>query len=249
MSSARIPTTRLFLSLFPSLLLGVLLAPACNAQLGKNVSIPAGSDVDHQLSAIAAADPAQKLSLIDDLSKAHPDGDYQIVADEQYVNYYINAKQYDKALEYGNKLFTLDPDNYANAVSMVRASSEKGDTDKLYLYGEKANSILQKYKSSPAPEGAKPEEWDRNKSEKLISLKDDQDYVRETLFAAAYNAKDPGKKADYFLRFSKMYPDTPEGEQALTMAASAYQQAQNRPKMLEVANSALAKDPNDIGML
>jgi tetratricopeptide (TPR) repeat protein len=227
----------------------VLLAPACNAQLGKNVSIPAGSDVDHQLSAIAAADPAQKLSLIDDLSKAHPDGDYQIVADEQYVNYYINAKQYDKALEYGNKLFTLDPDNYANAVSMVRASSEKGDTDKLYLYGEKANSILQKYKSSPAPEGAKPEEWDRNKSEKLISLKDDQDYVRETLFAAAYNAKDPGKKADYFLRFSKMYPDTPEGEQALTMAASAYQQAQNRPKMLEVANSALAKDPNDIGML
>jgi tetratricopeptide (TPR) repeat protein len=46
-----------------------------------------------------------------------------------------------------------------------------------------------------------------------------------------------------------MYPDTPEGEQAVTMAAFSYQQAQNRAKMQEVANGVLAKDPNNIGML
>jgi tetratricopeptide (TPR) repeat protein len=35
----------------------------------------------------------------------------------------------------------------------------------------------------------------------------------------------------------------------LGVAASSYQQAQNAPKMLEVANAVLAKDPNNLGML
>ena len=241
MSSTRILTAQLLLLAF--------LAPACKAQLGKNVTIPAGSEADHQLTAINAADPSQKLPLIDEFAKAFPEGDFQIVADEQYVNYYINAKQYDKAFEYGDKLFALDPNNYLDAVNMVRAAAEKGDPDKLYTYGEKANSIIQTYKASPAPAGSNADEWAHSKSEKLASLKDDQDYVEQALLSGAYSAKDPGKKADYFMRFAKMYPDTPESEQALTMAASSYQQAQNRAKMQEVANGALAKDPNDIGML
>ena len=77
--------------------------------------IPAGSEADRQLNAISAADPFQKLALIDEFAKAYPEGDMQIAADEQYVNYYINAKQYDKAFEYGDKLFALDPNNYVNA--------------------------------------------------------------------------------------------------------------------------------------
>ena len=239
-------SSRIFAAL---LLLLMLCAPACYAQFGKSVMIPAGSEADHQLTAINAADPSQKLALIDTFSKAFPEGEYQIVADEQYVNYYINAKQYDKAFEYGDKLFAIDPDNYTNAVNMVRAAAEKGDLDKLYQYGDKANSILTNYKNLPAPSGTNAEDWTRAKAERLNALKDDQDYVREALFRSAYNATDPAKKADYFLRFAKMYPDTHEGEQALTIAASSYQAAQNRAKMQEIANGALAKDPNNIGML
>jgi tetratricopeptide (TPR) repeat protein len=241
MSSRRILTALLLLAAF--------FAPACKAQLGKSVMIPAGSEADHQLSAINAADPSQKLALIDEFSKAHPDGDFQIVADEQYVNYYLNAKQYDKAFEYGDKLFTIDPDNYTNAVNMVRAAAEKGDPDKLYLYGEKANSIVQNYKNSPPPAGSNADDWTRAKTERLGTLKEDQDYVRQALLGGAYSTKDPAKRADCFVRFAKMYPDTFEGEQALTMAASSYQQAQNRAKMQEIANGALAKDPNNVGML
>jgi tetratricopeptide (TPR) repeat protein len=241
MSSTRILTALL--------LLLASFAPSCYAQLGKSISIPAGSEVDHQLSAINAADPSQKVALLDQFYKAHQDDDYQIVADEQYVNYYIAAKQYDKAFEYGDKLFARDPDNYNNAVNMVRAAAEKGDTDKLFTYGEKANSIVQNYKNSPPPSGTNADDWTRAKNDKLASLKDDQEYVQEALLNAAYNTHDPSKKADYFVRFATMYPDTPQGEQALSMAASAYLQAQNRPKMQEVANGALAKNPNNIGML
>ena len=231
------------------LLLLALFAPACQAQLGKNVLIPAGSEIDHQLTAINNADPSQKLQLIDQFAQSHTEDDYQIVADEQYVNYYLNAKQYDKVFVYGDKLFALDPDNYLNAINLVRAASEKGDADKLFTYGEKAAAIVQRYKDASAPAGTDAVTWANQKTDKLASVKDDQDYVRESLWSVAYNAKDPAKKADYFERFAKLFPDTPEGEQALTMAAVSYQQAQNRPKMLDVANGALAKNPNNINML
>jgi tetratricopeptide (TPR) repeat protein len=237
------------LRIFAALLLVVSFAPAVCAQLGKSVPIPAGSDLDHQLTAIANADGSQKLALIEQFSQSHPEPDLQIVADEQYVNYYLNAKQYDKVFEYGDKLFAMDPDNYMNAVNMIRAASEKGDVDKLFLYGEKGNAILQQYKKSSPPSGADAEAYEREKSQKLAELKDQQDYVRQSLFSAAYNVSAPAKRAAYFERFGKMYQGSPEGSQALTIAAGAYQQAQNRAKMLDVANNALAVDPDNIGML
>ena len=231
------------------LLLLAIFVPAGKAQFGKSVLIPAGSEEDHELSAINAADPSQKLQLIDEFSKAHPDGDLQIVANEQYVNYYINAKQYDKAFEHGDKLFALDPDNYSNALNMVRAANEKSDTEKLFVYGEKANTILQRYKASSPPEGNDADTWARTKADKLAAQKDNQDYIYQSLLSAAYNVKDPSQKANYLQRMGKIYSDTPEGAKAMTMAAFAYQQAQNRPKMLEIANGILAKDPDNIGML
>ena len=231
-------------------LLFAFLVPACQAQqLGKPVMIPAGSDADHQLNAINNADASQKLALIDGFAKAFPESDMQIVADEQYVNYYLNAKRYDKAFEYGDKLFALDPDNYLNAVNMVRAAAEKGALDRLYTYGEKANSILSRYKASPPPEGISADDWARLKSDKLATLKEDQDYVEQCLLNGAYNSKDPGKKADDLVRFAKMYPGTAQSDQALMVAATAYQQAQNRGKMQEIINNALAKDPNNIDMM
>jgi tetratricopeptide (TPR) repeat protein len=225
-------------------------APACQAQLGKNVLIPAGSEADRQLKAINdATDSAQKLALMNAFAEANPDGDFAIVADEQLVNYYIGAKQYDKAFEYGDKLFAVDPNNYNNAVNMIRAANEKGDTERLFIYGEKAAAIVQRYKAASAPEGTAADAWQEQKTQKLAGIKEDQTYIENSLLNAAYQQKDPAKKADYLQRFAKAFPDSPNAEQALSLSAFAYQAAQNRAKMLQVANSTLDKYPNDIGML
>jgi tetratricopeptide (TPR) repeat protein len=231
------------------LLFFTVFVPSSYAQFGKTIVIPAGTDIDRQINAIIAADPAQKLQLIDEFSKNHPEADYQIVADEQYVNYYINAKQYDKAFEYGDKLFALDPDNFQNALNMIRAANEKGDTDKLFSNGEKATSIVQRYKATSPPAGTDAADWEREKSNTLAKQKDNLDYVHQSLVSAAYNAKDPAKKARYFERMAKMYAGTPDEIQALTMTAFSYQQAQDRAKMQAAANAALAKEPDNIGML
>ena len=231
-------------------LAGCFAAVPSRAQIGKSVMVAAGSEVDHQLNDIGAAtDPAAKLKLIDAFSAAHPEGDLQILADEQYVNYYLNAKQYDKVFEYGDKLFALDPDNFSNAVNMVRAANEKGDTEHLFAAGEKASGILQRFKAQPPPAGANSDAWKAEQQQKLDSVKDNRDYIEQSLMNSAYQQTDAAKKAALLVRFANLFPDSPNAGQALGAAALTYQQAQNRPKMLETANSALAKDPDNLGIL
>src|SRR5260370_39468231 len=103
------------------ILLGCSAFPVFGQQIGKFVPIQAGSEVDHALTEInAAMDPAQKLALIDKFA-AGPgsEGDNPIPAEGLYVDYYIEQKNYDKALEYGDKLFALDPDNFQNDLNVI----------------------------------------------------------------------------------------------------------------------------------
>lgn len=232
------------------LVVAFLAAGPLRAQLGKTIIVSAGSEVDHQLNDInAATDSVAKLKLIDAFSAAHSEGDLQILADEQYVNYYLSAKQYDKVFEYGDKLFALDPDNFSNAVSMVRAANEKGDADRLFAAGEKASGILERFKAQPPPAGTSPDSWKAQQQQRLESIQDNQGYIEQSLMNAAYQQKDASKRAALLVRFANLFSDSPNAGQALSAAAVTYQQAQNRPKMLETANSALAKDPDNIGIL
>jgi len=225
--------------------------PAFGQQIGKFVPIQAGSEVDHALTEISAAtDLAQKLALIDKFAAgAGSEGDNPILADGLYVDYYIEQKNYDKALEYGDKLFALDPDNFQNAMNMIRAASEKGDPERVVGYGEKAQGILKRFKEAPAPEGTASQVWEEQKAKTLESNKDGVAYIQQAVYNAALQARDPGKRAALLVRFAQAFPDSPYTNQALGVAATSYLQAQNAPKMLEVANGLLAKDPNNLGML
>ena len=238
-------------------LIGIIFLVGCSAsaalaqQIGKIVTVQAGSDADHAISEInAATDPAQKLALIGTFAEGSgKEGDYPILANGLYVDYYLAQKNYDKAFEYGDKLFALDQDNFQNAMNMVRAASEKGDADRLISYGEKAQGILQRYKNAPAPAGSSSEAWTQQKAQTLEANKDGIAYIQNAVFSGVYQTKDVGKRAALLVRFAQIFPDSPYANQALGVAATAYQQAQNAPKMLEVANGLLAKDPNNLGML
>lgn len=219
-------------------------------QIGKYVPINAGSEADHAMTEInAATDPAQKLALIDKFATQFGQGDMALVANENYVNYYIAQKQFDKAFEYGDKVFALDSGNFNNAVNMVRAASEKGDAEKLLSYGEKAQAIFTAYKASPPPDGVAADKWQQDKEHAIENNQDNYNFIQQAVYGGVYQNKDAAKRAEQLMRFAKVFPDSPYAVQAMGVAASSYQQAQNAPKMMEVANALLAKDPNNMGML
>jgi tetratricopeptide (TPR) repeat protein len=232
-------------------LFGLSAGPALGQQIGKFVPIQAGSEVDHALAEInAATDPAQKLALLDKFA-AGPgsEGDNPILAHGLYVDYFLEQKNFDKALEYGDKLFALDPDNFQNAMNMIRAASEKGDSERVVGYGEKAQGILKRYRESPAPAGTQPQVWEDQKAKTLEANKEGVAYIQQAVYNGALRARDAGKRAALLTRFAQIFPDSPYTNQALGVAATSFLQAQNAPKMLEVATGLLAKDPNNLGML
>lgn len=232
------------------LLVMTSLCASARAQIGKNVIIQAGTPEDHALLEITnTADPAQKLALMEKFLADYGKGDMAVVAYEQFVNYHLAAKNYDKVFEYGDKLFGADPDNFANGVNMVRAAQEKGDAAKIFDYGEKVGGIVSRFKAQGPPESMSETDWTQKKQRALEEVKDNLTYVEQSVFVTAYRTQDASAKAGLLARFAKAFPDSSYANQALGMAAAAYQQAQNYPKMLEVANGLLARDPNDLGML
>src|SRR5438034_3033542 len=229
----------------------LLCASAVSAQqIGKYVPVPAGSDADHAITEInAATDPPKKLALIDQFAAGPGQGEMALVANELYVNYFLAQKQYDKAFEFGDKIFAIDPGNFQNAVNMVRAASEKGDAEKLLGYGVKAQNILSSFKALPAPSGTPAETWEQQKTRTIENNQDNIRYIQQAVYGGAYQTQDSAKRADQLLRFAKTFPDSEYTLPALGVAATSYQEAQNPPKMLEVANTLLMKDPNNLGML
>jgi len=222
--------------------------PVSGQTIGKYVPIAAGSDADHALTEInAATDPAQKLALIDKFSTTLGQGDMAIVADDLYVNYYLAQKNYDKAFEHGDKLFALDPDNFANALNMVRAASEKGDIDKLMSYGEKVPGILQRFKATPAPEGVDATSWQRQLKDTLDSNKDNILYIEQALYLGAYRVTNPAKRAALLTHFAELFPDSAYADPALVVAASAYQQAGKTDDAIASYEKLLSQPQDSIG--
>ena len=236
-----------------TLLVGLLLAvstPAAFGQMGKTVIVQAGTPEGSALAKINdTGDTAEKLSLIEKFAEEFGKGDLEFLADDLFVNYYLSVKNYDKAMEYGEKLWALDPGNFQNGMNLVRAAQEKGDAARLITYGEKTGAIVARYKAQPAPADQDAGSWGETKKRTLEDAKDSIAYIEQVVFAAAYQSKDPSTRAASLIRFANAFPDSARASQAMAIAAASYQQAQQYPKMLEVANGILTKDPNDVSMM
>jgi tetratricopeptide (TPR) repeat protein len=235
------------------LLLGIVcfgLAASVEAQIGKRVSIQAGTPEDKALAQIGStSDPAQKLALIDKFMADYGTGEMALVAYDLYISYYLGQKDYDKVFEYGDKLLALDPDNFPAAVSLVRAAQEKGDQAKLFAAGERVGAIVARYKAQPAPAATDPEAWKQEQARALEEARDNLNYVQYTLFNSAYQTRDPGPRAALLEHFLVAFPDSPYTVEALGASAATYQVLQSYPKMLDAAEKVLTHDANNIPML
>jgi tetratricopeptide (TPR) repeat protein len=238
---------------FPlSLVLAFLVAaprPA-RAQITQHVGVAAGSPEDKALTEITAAtDPTQKLALIDKFMADFGKGDMERLADELYVDYYVTQKDNAKVYEYGEKTLTLDPDDFDVAVTLVRTANDAGDTDRMYGYAEKAGGILQRYEQKPAPAGTDAPSWATIRKESIAADQDSINYVEYAFYSTAYKVADPNQKAALMLRYAAAFPDSHYTAKAELLAPLSYQQAKNYPKMIDAANTVLARDPNNVDVL
>jgi tetratricopeptide (TPR) repeat protein len=220
------------------------------AQIGKSISVAAGTPEDKALSDIyAAPDTPEKIALIDKFMQEYGKGDMELLGDQLYVQTYLAQKNYAKVYQYGEKALALDPDSLSTVVNMVHGAEEQGNTDKLFSVGEKAAAIVARYEASPPPAGTSPEDWSRQKDLAINNAQQDIGYVQYALVNAAYKTSNPATRAALFERYAAAFPDSPYTSTIREQTAVAYQEAKNTPKMLKTAQDILAANPQDVAML
>jgi len=235
------------------LALGILvltIATTADAQIGKSVSVAAGTDEDKALSEIyAAPDGPSKIALLDKFMADFAKGDLELLGDQLYEQSYLAQKNYAKVYEYGEKALKLDPDNFSTVVILIHAADEQGDPQKLFSYGEKAAAIITRFKSAPPPEGVLREQWPSQQKQTLSDAQADINYLQFAMLNAALKITNGGARAELLGRFVAIFPDSTYAVTARDQIAFAYQQAQLSPKMLEAAQKNLEVNPDDISML
>ena len=237
------------LTWFLTFLLVLGVASTARAQLGKPISTKAGTPEDKALDEISSTtDPAQKLALIDKFNAELAHDEYAVLGLDLYVSYYSDAKNYPKMAEYAEKILTVDPDNYSAALRLANAQFEAGNVAGVIEAGEKLSGILTRYKAQAAPADADPN-WATLHKQSLDDQKDQITYVQNVMFNSLYKEQAPADRAAYAERIVAAFPDSPYAVPSEVMAANAYQQAQNNPKMVAAAEKVLTMDANSADML
>jgi len=225
-------------------------AATARSQIGKSISVSAGTPEDKALSEIyAAPDGPDKITMLDKFMADYGQGDLALLGDQLYVQVYLSLKNYPKVYEYGEKALAIDPDNLSTAVNMVHAADEQGDAKKVFAAGEKVAAIVARYQASPAPEGSSADAWASQKQVALNNAQADIGYAEYAMVNAAYKTAQPSARAALFERYVAAFADSPYTNTVREQTAIAYQQAQNTPKMLETAQGVLTANPNNISML
>jgi tetratricopeptide (TPR) repeat protein len=225
-------------------------AGTTRAQLIRNTPIHAGSPEEKALDEISSAtDPAQKLALIDKFTADFGTGDMAVMANELYVSYYADAKNYAKMAEYAQKVLAIDPDNFNATIHLARADAEVGNISGLFDTGDKLTALIGRYKSQTVPSDALPEMWKPKHDQALADQHDQIEYVHTLLANAVFRAQTPADQAAFGERFAATYPDSSYAASCEALAAGAYQQLQNSPKMIAAAEKVLSMDANNTDTL
>jgi len=223
---------------------------AASAQIGKRVSLRAGTVEDRAVRDITRSnDPAEKLALLEKFLSEYGAGEMALVAYDIYIDHYLAAKDFAKVYDYGEKSLTLDPDAFSVVMRMFTAAQQQGDAARLFDYGTRIGEIVERYKVRPAPEGMADDMWQSTRRGTLAEIQDSLNYVEYTLFSTGYNNNDAAAKTAQLERFVAAFPDSQYAVNAQNVVAYTYQQTKQLDKMDAFIEKVLAARPDNVTML
>src|SRR5207245_2870332 len=99
-------------------------------------------------------DQAKKLALMEEFAEKNPKHEAIGWVYEQMQAAYLKAGQSDKAIEVGDKLVAMDPDDLDAAHQNLKAAEAKKDPDLTLKWSGQTSQIARKLVASPQPKEA-----------------------------------------------------------------------------------------------
>lgn len=221
----------------------VALAQRQRLPMTLNSETPEGQMLQ-QIGQEAAAD--KKLVLIEEFVTKYPAHEATGWALVQLQMGYLDQKQFDKALEAGEKLLKLDPMDAEVAHQNLKAAEGKKDPSLVTRWSGETAQIAQKVIASPQPpEESQVDEWKRQVefSKQVIA------YTEYSLYALAVQLQEPREQAALIETLEQRNPKSEYLDRARSTQFTAYLRMQDMDKAVGVAEKVLAKDENNEDML
>jgi tetratricopeptide (TPR) repeat protein len=227
-------------------LLALLLAAGALAQRHK-VNINTETPEGQALQQIGQeSDEAKKLAACEKFTQDYPKSENLPWVYGEMQPLYVKANQPDKAVEAGEKIMAIDPEDMDTALATLKASEAKKDPDLVKKWSATTAALAQKAIAAPQPKDEDAvEEWKKH----VDYAKQVNTYSEYAIYATALQTTDPRKKADLIETLQQRNPQSQYMAQLLPQALQAYQQTNDTEHATALAEKALATDPNNDGML
>jgi tetratricopeptide (TPR) repeat protein len=176
-----------------SCLLGLvlLLLPAAAQEQKQHFTINVGTPEGQMLQAIGQEpDDDKKLALAKDFLDKYPKHEGAGWVTSQLEVIYVKQKEYDKALEAGDKAFANDPSDLDVAYNSLKAAEGKEDGNLVKTWSARTSEIARKAIASTKAPG------DDDEKQHLEYVKGVDTYSEYALFAMAIKLKDPKQIAE-----------------------------------------------------
>ena len=172
-------------------------------------------------------DDSRKIELLEDFDRQFPHSEWRTNAYSLLEDMYVGRKELDKALQSGDKLLALDPDNLGTARKNQQIAVSTGDKDRAKKYGDMALSIALRLARAPDADE------DPARIELAKSIVAEREYQ---LYDQAYRAKEPHDQIQLLDELVAFNPKTQYLDQAHLVYFGAYRQLNQSGKALAMAD-------------
>lgn len=181
------------------------------------------------------SDPAKKQAMLQDFVQKFPDSHLAGWAWAQLQAAFLQAQDYDKTIEAGEKSLAAAPDNVEVAYNNLKAAEAKNDPDGVMKWAAVTSQAARKEIA-----GAKPGAGDQAR---VDYAKQVDTYTEYSIYAAALKTGDPSKIVALTESLEKRNPDSPYLSKAYGLYLNALRSTKQNEKAGAAAIRKLQRDP------
>jgi tetratricopeptide (TPR) repeat protein len=186
------------------------------------------------------ADTAKKQAMLEEFVKTYPESKNAAWAWGQLQASYLQAQQYDKAIEAGQKSLASDPDQVEVAYNNLKAAEGKNDPDAVVKWSAETSRLARKDVTSPKPGEGK---------EQIDYAKQVDTYTEYSIYAMELKTADGGKVIALVESLEARNPDSPYLGKAYGRYLAALQQQGQNDKAGAAAEKEAQQDPTNEDVL
>ncbi len=232
--------------LFTLTLALIILGSVAAAQLHKLGAVDPATPEGKLLQRIEQEqDDSKKLQLLEQFASQAPKHEAIGWVYGKMQVAYLKTGQPDKAIETGDKLLAMDPEDLDAALNNLKAAEAKNDPDLIRKWSDKTSPMARKVVASPQP----PNEHEVADWKTKVDFARQLDtYTEYALYAAAVKAADPRKRIELAEALEARNPSSQYVAMVAETRFNSYVQIGDNPKALAFAEKMLetTKDNEDM---